>query len=140
MWNLILGPKILYKKIRAIKYPFIVLFADMIKSTINQGYLVWIKALYKRDFLNKLKLLAKNVRFLYICKHIVQGEFEFDHSNNKLKNLQVKARTVIVLTQTLARIKKLIKAKSFIKIIDESARCLSPGNFKQQIRETLKDK
>lgn len=66
-----LGPDMLYEKIRPIKYLFIILFPDVVKAKIKLRYLAYIQALYKSFHLNKLKLSSKSIRFLHVCKQII---------------------------------------------------------------------
>lgn len=68
----------LYEKIQLNKYPFTISFADIIKDEIKLGYLAWIKMLYKRNLLKKLKSLAKSVKILHICEHVVLAQLEID--------------------------------------------------------------
>lgn len=56
-----LGPDVFDEKIQPIKNLFTVSFVNLVKAKIEQRYLAWIEALYKRDNLKKLKSLAKSV-------------------------------------------------------------------------------
>lgn len=101
----------LYRKIQPITYPFTITFADIVEVEIKLGYLAWTKAIYKRDFLNRLKSLTMSVRFLHICKWVVLAQLEPNLSENDLKNICVNIGTGVTLTWTPVRIDKLIRAK-----------------------------
>lgn len=103
----------LYEKIRLIKYPFTVLFVNMIKVEIKLGYFAWIEVLYKKNLLNKLKSTANSIRFLSVCKHVVLAQLEFDLGKNGLENLWVEAGTIMALTWTSMGVEKSIEAKNF---------------------------
>ena len=57
-----------------------------LQSSLMAGstQLAWMEALYKRNLLNKLNSLAKNIRFLRFCKQIVFAQLEL--SGNGLEN------------------------------------------------------
>lgn len=58
----------------------------------------WIEALYKRDLLNKLKLLTKSIKFLQFCKHIVFRQLKL--GDNSLNNFQIEDGTVVICRMT----------------------------------------
>lgn len=71
--------------------------------------------LYKKDLFNKLKSLAKSVRFLDIYRQIILGKLELDLIGNGLQNVYIDAGTIVILIQTPIKADKPIEAYS-IKI------------------------
>ena len=111
--NLMLGPDVLYDKIRPIKYPFTVFFADVVKAETKLGYLAWNEELSKRELINKLMSSAKSVRILHVCKQIVLAQLELDFNGDNLENFRVDAGTAVALIWTPAGAEELIKSKRF---------------------------
>lgn len=70
--------------------------------------------LYKRDILNKLKSMAKRIKFVHICKQVVLAKLELLLCVDGLKNLCNGTRITVVLIMIFIGVYKPIQAKGIM--------------------------